>query len=182
MRPAPVTMRVPEPAMPFRSPIESVDHIRLPQRPIAVERHHHQVCDQLLQCGAVAGRGQRPMVHVVLEREVWIVLPPRRAQRHATLGDALAKAGVAFDQALLPDPLDTLPVDRLVEQQHRVDYHQVRRPIHVQPRGVGARQTSAHHRFPCEAGPSAVLAEPALARDLHESLDPLPSLSFQESR
>ena len=59
-----------------RRPVaETVDHVGVPQRPGAVQRHGHQVADQLLQRGAIAGRRQRKMVHVVLEREVWVVLP-----------------------------------------------------------------------------------------------------------
>jgi hypothetical protein len=70
-------------------------------------------------------------MHVVLERVVGVVLPFRCPQRHAAFDHALAKPRIAVDQPALRDLLDPLPVDRLVEQQQRVDHHQVCGPVHV---------------------------------------------------
>ena len=88
-------------------------------------------------------------MHVVLEREVRIVLPLGRTQRQPALDHALAEPRVAVDQPTLGDLLHPFPVDGLVEQQHRVDHHQVRRAVHVQPRRVGAGQARAHDRSAC---------------------------------
>ena len=80
----------------------------------------------------------------MLEREVRVVLPLRRSQRETALDGPLPEPRVDVDEPPLDDLADALPVDRLVEQHHRVDDHQVARPIHVQPGGVGAREPGAH--------------------------------------
>jgi hypothetical protein len=115
-----------------------VDHVRVPERPGAVERHRHQIPNQLLQGGLVTGPGKRDVVHVVLEREVRIVLPLRGTQRQPAFDDALKEPGVTVDQTTLGYLLDPFPVDRLIEQQHGVDHHQVRRAVHMEPSRVGA--------------------------------------------
>ena len=57
------------------------------------------------------------MMHVVLKREIRIVLPFRRSQRHPAFHDALAEAREAADETPLVDLLHARPVDRLVEQE-----------------------------------------------------------------
>ena len=128
-----------------RAGAESVDQVAVPQRAVTVERHAHEVSDELLQGGAIAGSGQREVVHVVLEREIRVVLPARRAQGQVALDDPLAEARVAVDQTRLRDLLEALPVQRPIEQLDGVDHHQVGGAIHVQPRRVGAGQVGAHH-------------------------------------
>ena len=120
-----------------RAVAEPVHHVRVPQGPVSVERHRHQVPDEFLERGAVARGGKREVMEVVLERVVRIVLPPGSTEREAALDDSLAEARVAVDEPRLDDLPEALPVERLVEQLDRIDHHQVRRPIHVQPCRVG---------------------------------------------
>jgi hypothetical protein len=115
----------------------ALDEVHVPQRFVVVERRGHQVGHQLQQSRLVARCRKGETVKVVLEIEARIVLPGDRAPRDARLGDALAEAGEALDQAFPADLLDVRPVDRRVKPQDQVDDRQVRRPIHVQPRHVG---------------------------------------------
>ena len=63
-----------------RALAESVDHVVVPERPVAVERHRHEIADELLERALIARRRKRDVVHVVLEGEVRVVLPPGRPQ------------------------------------------------------------------------------------------------------
>ena len=71
------------------------------------------------------------------------------AQREPVHG-ALAEAVEARDDAVEEDRAAALPVDGLVEPQDAVDDHQVRRPVHPQPGGVGGG-----HGMPGAHGPDA---------------------------
>jgi hypothetical protein len=46
---------------------EPIDHVVVPERPAAVERHRHQVADKLLERALVSGRRKRNVVHVMFE-------------------------------------------------------------------------------------------------------------------
>ena len=98
-----------------RSLAETINQIEVPQRPVAVEWHRHEIAHEPLQRGAVTRSGQTATVHVVLEREVGIVLPLRRSQWRTALHHPLAKARIPVDQTHLDDLPDALPIDRLVE-------------------------------------------------------------------
>ena len=50
------------------------------------------------------------------------------------------------DEALLQDGHHRIPVQRVVEPEHRVDDHEVGRPVHVQPGGVAPGHPLGHHR------------------------------------
>ena len=117
----------------------AVDQVEVPQRLRAVERRGHQVADQLLQRGAVAGRGQGDVMQVQLAVEVRVVLPEGASAQAAALDRALAEARVAGDEPFVHDFLDARPVDPLVEEQDGVDDHQVRRAVHAQPGCVRTR-------------------------------------------
>jgi hypothetical protein len=77
-------------------------------------------------------------MHVKVDVEVGVVLPVRRTA-DARLDRDLAKARKDLDDPFLEYRAQAPPVDRLVEPEHRVDDHQVRRRIHTQPRCVCAR-------------------------------------------
>jgi hypothetical protein len=81
----------------------AVDHIDLPQRLGAIERGRHQFAGECLELAAASGFGQRELVQVAVQVEVGIVLPSRGSQAGARLGDALAEAREALDEALAQD-------------------------------------------------------------------------------
>ena len=58
-----------------------LDQIILPGRLREIQRHAHDVADQLLERRLVARRGQRHAMNVRADIEIWIGLPARRAQR-----------------------------------------------------------------------------------------------------
>jgi hypothetical protein len=115
-----------------------VDQVDLPRRPAPVERHRNAIADELLQRAPVVRSGQRHVVEVQLGVELVVVLPARGRERRA-LDRALAEAVKARHDPLAEHGPAPPPVDRLVEPQDAVDDHQVRRPVHVQPRRVGGR-------------------------------------------
>ena len=123
----------------------ALDHVQVPQWLGAVQRRDHQVGDQRLQRRLVARRRQGEPVHVQIEVEVRDVLPARHAEPQGRLGDALAETREALDEALAHHLSRALDVQRLVEPQQRVDHHEVRGAVHVQPRCVGGAHSVAGH-------------------------------------
>ena len=156
-----------------RAVSEPVDEVDLPQRAVVIKRRRDQFADQFLQRARVAGRRERQMVHVMLEIEVGVVLPAGWAQRHAALDHALAKPGIASDEAAAVDLFDAGHVDRLVEEQDGVDHHQVGGAVHVQPGRIGVGQARAHDRGPLvEAGEQlGVQLVDGRSLDLHRRCD-----------
>jgi hypothetical protein len=111
---------------------ELVDEVDVPERSIAIERAGDAIRDECLQRALVVRRRQGDVMEVQGGVEVRIVLPPRPAER-AAFDRALAEA-VEPPYDALEEPLaQSLPRDRLVEPEHRVDDHRVRRAVHVEP-------------------------------------------------
>ena len=111
---------------------QALEQIHVPQWLRAVKRRRDEVTDDVLQRGAVAGRGQREAMEVQPEVEARVVLP-RRALTGAALDDPLAEARKVVRHTLAEHLLHTGPVQRLVEPQDRVDDHEVGRAVHMQP-------------------------------------------------
>ena len=92
-------------------------------------------------------RGQGDVVNVPVEIEARVVLPRGDAHAETRFRDALAESWKALDQTLTYDVPRAVEVHRLVEPQHRVDHHHVRRAVHMKPRGVRGRHLLLAHRI-----------------------------------
>ena len=82
---------------------------------------------------------------MTIEVEVRIIVPRRDPDAQTRFADQLAKPWERLDQARSQDLCDAVDIDTLLEPQQRVDDHQVRRPVHVQPRRVGMTHSLPTH-------------------------------------
>jgi hypothetical protein len=81
-----------------------------------------------------------------IEVKVRIILPRRDPGPPTRLYDLLAEAWERLDQTRSQDLSDAVGIDGLLKPQQRIDDHQVRPPVHVQPSRVGiAHSLPAHH-------------------------------------
>src|SRR5512144_1161136 len=90
-----------------------------------------------------------------------VVLPLRRDQRQPSLGDPLPQPRVPVDPPGCDALRQDVPVQRRVEPHHRVDHHQVGRPVHAQPRGIrGGHPLATAHAGSPRTGPAAAGVRP----------------------
>ena len=72
--------------------VDAVDDVRLPERPLAIERRGGEVADQVRQRRLIVRRRQRDVMQLLFDRKIRDVLPARGRDRQPTFDHALAKA------------------------------------------------------------------------------------------
>ena len=132
-----------------------LDPDRLPQWAIAIEHLTPVGCDEVLQRAGIARIRQRNQRNVVVDVEVLVGLPPPGAV--SILDRDAAKNRVAVEESFLDHGPHLGEVQGFGRPDHRVDHHEVVRPVHLQPQGVlYLKSASSFHRH-LSSGPRFAL-------------------------
>ncbi len=121
--------------------IEAFDDIRLPERPVGIQRPCMQPSRLDAKLPPVAGFRQRDVPHVKFQVEIRVVYPVRMIQAHGHGHDALAERA-RFVQAFLEEPQDVLErhrtagSGRLVIDSKTADVHRHIARLQVKERCV----------------------------------------------